>query len=214
MLLIQALTLSIPLVEQALIDSITQSQSLLNSAYILVGCIVIAGLYFFLSIARQKLMLRLDISFVKEIMTKMLKKLFDIDPSFFEWHAVGEIVNRFSNVQAINNIIINTFSQVAVQIITSTICLVTMFVYQECLKSIGVHTKYDMRTIEILDCGDYGWEAYVEQSPCLCIKDIEEYYYRIGVILFCNYLLKAGDIHYENLIAAGAYPMVVDAENG
>lgn len=31
--------------------------------------------------------------------------------------------------------------------------------YQECLKSIGVHTKYDMRTIEILDCGDYGWEA-------------------------------------------------------
>lgn len=96
MLLIQALTLSIPLVEQALIDSITQSQSLLNSAYILVGCIVIAGLYFFLSIARQKLMLRLDISFVKEIMTKMLKKLFDIDPSFFEWHAVGEIVNRFS----------------------------------------------------------------------------------------------------------------------
>lgn len=50
MLLIQALTLSIPLVEQALIDSITQSQSLLNSAYILVGCIVIAGLYFFLSI--------------------------------------------------------------------------------------------------------------------------------------------------------------------
>lgn len=102
MLLIQALTLSIPLVEQALIDSITQSQSLLNSAYILVGCIVIAGLYFFLSIARQKLMLRLDISFVKEIMTKMLKKLFDIDPSFFEWHAVGEIVNRFSNVQAAN----------------------------------------------------------------------------------------------------------------
>lgn len=98
MLLIQALTLSIPLVEQALIDSITQSQSLLNSAYILVGCIVIAGLYFFLSIARQKLMLRLDISFVKEIMTKMLKKLFDIDPSFFEWHAVGEIVNRFSKV--------------------------------------------------------------------------------------------------------------------
>ena len=114
MLLIQALTLSIPLVEQALIDSITQSQSLLNSAYILVGCIVIAGLYFFLSIARQKLMLRLDISFVKEIMTKMLKKLFDIDPSFFEWHAVGEIVNRFSNVQAINNIIINTFSQTSV----------------------------------------------------------------------------------------------------
>lgn len=128
MLLIQALTLSIPLVEQALIDSITQSKSLLNSAYILVGCIVIAGLYFFLSIARQKLMLRLDISFVK-IMTKMLKKLFDIDPSFFEWHAVGEIVKRFSNVQAINNIIINTFSQVAVQIITS-ICLVTMFVYR------------------------------------------------------------------------------------
>ena len=71
-------------------------------------------------------------------MTKMLKKLFDIDPSFFEWHAVGEIVNRFSNVQAINNIIINTFSQVAVQIITSTICLVTMFVYSPSLSVITI----------------------------------------------------------------------------
>lgn len=30
-------------------------------------------------------MLRLDISFVKEIMTKMLKKLFDIDPTFTYW---------------------------------------------------------------------------------------------------------------------------------
>lgn len=66
MLLIQALTLSIPLVEQALIDSITQSQSLLNSAYILVGCIVIAGLYFFLSIARQKLIVA-DGLFCREI---------------------------------------------------------------------------------------------------------------------------------------------------
>lgn len=112
MLLIQALTLSIPLVEQALIDSITQSQSLLNSAYILVGCIVIAGLYFFLSIARQKLMLRLDISFVKEIMTKMLKKLFDIDPSFFEWHAVGEIVNRFSNIHYENLIAAGAYPMV------------------------------------------------------------------------------------------------------
>lgn len=152
MLLIQALTLSIPLVEQALIDSITQSQSLLNSAYILVGCIVIAGLYFFLSIARQKLMLRLDISFVKEIMTKMLKKLFDIDPSFFEWHAVGEIVNRFSNVQAINNIIINTFSQVAVQIITSTICLVTMFVYSPSLSVITIAVvKEEIRDLLNMD---------------------------------------------------------------
>lgn len=75
---------------------------------------------------------------LKQAMTKMLKKLFDIDPSFFEWHAVGEIVNRFSNVQAINNIIINTFSQVAVQIITSTICLVTMFVYSPSLSVITI----------------------------------------------------------------------------
>ena len=71
------------------------------------------------------------------------------------------------------------------------------------LKYIGEHTKYDMRTITIIDCGDYGWETYVEQSPCSCIEDVEAYYYRIGTILFCNYLLKAGDMHYENLIASG-----------
>ena len=85
--------------------------------------------------------------------------------------------------------------------------------YQEFLKYIGEHTKYDMRTITIIDCGDYGWETYVEQRPCSCIEEVEAYYYRIGTILFCNYLLKAGDMHYENLIASGPYPMVIDAEN-
>lgn len=133
MLLVQALTLSIPLIEQAIVDNLTRSSFLFDTAYIMTGCIAVAGLYFLLSIIRQQLMLRLDVGFVKEAMTIMIKKLFDIDPSFFEWHAVGEIVNRFSNIQSVNNLVINTFSQVFIQAITSALCLIVMFVYSPSL---------------------------------------------------------------------------------
>lgn len=138
MLLVQALTLSIPLIEQAIVDNLTRSSFLFNPVYIMAGCIAVAGFYFLLSTARQQLMLRLDTEFVKEAMTKMVQKLFGIDPSFFEWHTVGEIVNRFSNIQTVNNLVINTFSQVFIQAITSAICLFVMFVYSPTLSMVTI----------------------------------------------------------------------------
>ena len=32
------------------------------------------------------------------------------------------------------------------------------------------------------------------------------------MLVFCNYILNVNDIHTENLIANGGYPVVVDAE--
>ena len=32
------------------------------------------------------------------------------------------------------------------------------------------------------------------------------------MLVFCNYILNVNDIHTENLIANGEYPVVVDAE--
>lgn len=64
----------------------------------------------------------------------------------------------------------------------------------------------------ILDKGKYGWCEIVTQKDCEFTEELSRYYQRIGVILFINYLLEGGDIHFENLIACNEYPVIIDAE--
>lgn len=84
--------------------------------------------------------------------------------------------------------------------------------YQSFLEFISSNCKKDFKQFLILDCGDYGWEEFVVNLPCNSEAEVRNYYYRIGVLVFCNYILNVNDIHTENLIANGEYPVVVDAE--
>lgn len=77
---------------------------------------------------------------------------------------------------------------------------------------------------------DYFFEpAYAEQYIGLCIREgtwvkyvkhieltnprkVEQFYYNYGKVLFVAYILGMNDIHYENLIACGEYPVITDVE--
>jgi type 2 lantibiotic biosynthesis protein LanM len=58
----------------------------------------------------------------------------------------------------------------------------------------------------------YGWAAYVEARPCRTPVEVSEYYVRAGMLLGLLHILRATDAHYENVIAHGAYPVLVDGE--
>ncbi len=60
---------------------------------------------------------------------------------------------------------------------------------------------------------DYGWIECVEKRDCKNLDEIKRYYYRIGIILFVSYLLGTNDIHCENIVADGEFPIIVDLEN-
>lgn len=68
------------------------------------------------------------------------------------------------------------------------------------------------RPVAMLPREDYGWMEHVAAAPCGTRADIEEFYTRAGGLLCLLSLLQATDIHYENLIAAGAHPVAVDLE--
>lgn len=84
--------------------------------------------------------------------------------------------------------------------------------YQRFLEYVSKGCKYDMGYFKVVDCGEYGWEEFVEYKTCHKRDEIERYYYRFGVLIFCNYILNTNDLHEENLIAAGEYPIIIDAE--
>ncbi|MGD6803479.1 type 2 lanthipeptide synthetase LanM family protein [Rossellomorea aquimaris] len=73
-------------------------------------------------------------------------------------------------------------------------------------------TMFDLKTIEGLYYDSHAFEKYLEYEGCDNEQEVEGYYQRFGQILGILYLLNASDIHLENLVASGKYPMVVDLE--
>lgn len=66
--------------------------------------------------------------------------------------------------------------------------------------------------IRILARKDYSWESYIEQQPCKSGAELKRYFQRMGLLLFLCRLMDMSDMHGENIIAAGEYPIPVDLE--
>jgi len=69
-----------------------------------------------------------------------------------------------------------------------------------------------LRTLDALDRGAYGWMEFVPQHDCEDASEVSAFYRRAGSLLAVLHACGVSDIHYENLIASGAHPVVVDLE--
>lgn len=85
--------------------------------------------------------------------------------------------------------------------------------FNEFAAFLGEQCGLKMYIPEIVVCEEYGWVEYVAYETCLHMEELERYYKRIGVYLFVAYLLGTNDLHCENLIVKGEYPVIVDLEN-
>lgn len=65
---------------------------------------------------------------------------------------------------------------------------------------------------KIINRGSYGFMEFVEPSNCKSKKELNGFFYRHGFQLAVIYLMGGTDFHYENIIACGEYPILVDLE--
>ena len=73
--------------------------------------------------------------------------------------------------------------------------------------------KPKFKTQKVLTRNSHGWVNFVAVKGCSSKKEVERFYRRQGCYLALLYLLEASDLHYENLIAAGEHPVIVDLES-
>ena len=59
---------------------------------------------------------------------------------------------------------------------------------------------------------DYAFDTFVKYEECSTEEQVENYYRRFGQICAIIYMLRGNDIHYENIIAHGEYPVLIDVE--
>lgn len=56
------------------------------------------------------------------------------------------------------------------------------------------------------------WVKAVKYKALRNVSEEENYYYRLGEILALYYILDGNDLHFENLISSGEYPILIDVE--
>jgi len=80
----------------------------------------------------------------------------------------------------------------------------------EWLNERGEHPPF--RTLSVLDRQDHGWIEFVSAEPCASRAALQRFYERQGGYLALLYALRARDFHFENVIAAGEHPVMIDLE--
>lgn len=85
--------------------------------------------------------------------------------------------------------------------------------FQELLGWINAQNpELQFRLLKLLPRSGYGWIEYVDSFPCENQEEIKQFYWRQGGLLALLYALHATDFHFENLVACGAFPVLVDLE--
>lgn len=78
----------------------------------------------------------------------------------------------------------------------------------------GVLDRLGLSTYPLLirDFETYGFMEYVTAVPCEDFEALQRCYQRYGAVLAVAHAIGTCDLHHENIIVHGEYPVVIDAE--
>lgn len=69
-----------------------------------------------------------------------------------------------------------------------------------------------LRCARVLARHGYGWQQYIETVDCDSEQQVRTYYRRLGMLIALSHALRCNDLHNENVIANGPYPVLIDME--
>ena len=84
--------------------------------------------------------------------------------------------------------------------------------YHELLRWLSERTGIEQLEYPFLSYTDHSWCSIVGYEACRTQAELENYYMRLGVQIFLTYFLGTKDLHCENIIASGQYPVLIDLE--
>jgi type 2 lantibiotic biosynthesis protein LanM len=74
------------------------------------------------------------------------------------------------------------------------------------------HRGAELRSFRVVARGEHGWVEPAVPGPCRDAEEAARYYRRAGQLLCVLYALEASDCLYENVVAHGGHPVLVDHE--
>ncbi|PAK44096.1 type 2 lanthipeptide synthetase LanM family protein [Priestia megaterium] len=74
----------------------------------------------------------------------------------------------------------------------------------------NINKHFDI--VKLIDKEKYGWVEFISNKECKSITQVNHFYEQQGQYLAILYMLNATDIHFENIIAKGEHPIIIDLE--
>jgi len=84
--------------------------------------------------------------------------------------------------------------------------------WSDLLAFVEKYGKIDFKKIKTLSFQEHSWQENIIHKECQDINQAERYFYRSGVLLALMTTLKSNDMHHENIICHGEYPIIIDTE--
>lgn len=69
-----------------------------------------------------------------------------------------------------------------------------------------------LKPVKVLAGNGYGWTEFIHHFGCSKIADIKSFFVRAGAWLSLFHIFAGSDMHQENIIASGDYPIPIDLE--
>ncbi|WP_161492408.1 type 2 lanthipeptide synthetase LanM [Brucella pituitosa] len=70
----------------------------------------------------------------------------------------------------------------------------------------------DHRVPRVILKPHYGWAESIDHTACDSQQQLRQYYRRYGSLVGLTHIFASTDLHKDNLVANGAYPVIVDCE--
>ncbi|MBU8568836.1 type 2 lantipeptide synthetase LanM family protein [Virgibacillus pantothenticus] len=84
--------------------------------------------------------------------------------------------------------------------------------YYKLIQKFNYDNNSELKIPKIYNYNSHAWQEFIEYTNCNTIKEIETYYYHLGIHIFYTYMLRSNDIHYENIISNSNNPVIIDLE--
>lgn len=161
---------------------------------------------------------RLSIHKIIEIFDSTISVLVKLDENFTTIDTDFKTGHTLQNIELLGDVHNNgqrvcilTFSEKKIVYKPRRMDNETLF-YELC-SIININSKdIQLPLLKIKNYNNFSVCEFIENIECEKIEDIKYFYKKAGGILFVSYLLNAKDLHYENIIASGNKPYLVDLE--
>ena len=77
---------------------------------------------------------------------------------------------------------------------------------------INFKLETNLKTIKCISNENYGWLEFVTYEAANTPEELQEYHYKAGILLAVTFILGSKDCHFENIIASGKNPVIIDHE--
>jgi len=82
--------------------------------------------------------------------------------------------------------------------------------FLEWINNQGISIK--LKNVISINYEEYGWQQFIFPQECISEQEVQAYYFRMGANIAIFHLLRTSDMHYENILASGSVPYVIDLE--